>query len=809
MRLSVLARRQARGLLLLGAVLVIMSSLPVRPANAFSKFLAINNTLNEFANGKFQRTSLSSLQVPADTQDVAGAVQLLPVGVLKPWEPLAFSLPKKLTNLNAVAIGTHIFVIGGITGSGTTRKPTADVWSATIDPTTGAPTLQVGATYWYTETKLPAIDVAEKAPPETGTYLLAERSSAAVTTVQTGPDSGYIYVIGGSIQPDPLTTLSSYGVSIATVSAGHITGWATGPKIPSTVFGAVGLSYASAVSFKAANNKTYVYLIGGLQRFIDAGVAHEAGSRQVYYAEFGSGGQLVKPSGGAGTDPVWATLTQIPLRPAGLTGEAGLWDATAVADRIVVGNSSGGDTTGDELYVMGGQYQSSVNPNTGVDDVYSADVYRAVFQSNGAITWQQDTPAPTLPQTLGGFSGVQFGGALYLAGGQPPGTSSQPTRAVLSTYIEDDFTLARLGQGSNFQSSDNTLPAARAGHATVVVRATPTAQSPNPAYIYVIAGRGSTSTDLDGSDTLFMGRVGANTDTETPAFAKEGWFYSQVYDIVFNGATVQEISWSTVITAPAGILLQYRVSTDSDCSNPVGLPATWSPQPGFTSLNGTNVKSLGTPPPARCFQFRAKLSNGQAGLLTSPSLLRVSIRVNIPGFPDLKVLKLEQRRDAQQHFVGLNVQIQNHNTVEDTQPADAEAGGSFFVDMFIFGPGQTPVVPTIPFTGTPAGDKACADIAKGQMNKDAVLTITQWYTATDPTCHSTSQDILTLFKNPGHYVVYVAVDSTCPPSSYGCVREGSTGGESNNLSQKLDIDIKAGDIRYERQIPFVSRGPAP
>jgi hypothetical protein len=135
--------------LLLGVVLFILTSMPTRPASAISVPKTVDNTLGEFARGTFQRSSLSTLQVPGLNQDTAGAVQLLPVGVLKDWVDIEFDLPNntKLSGLSAVTIGTHIFVIGGFSGTGPNRAPTAQVWSTNIDPTTGAPILQTASDY--------------------------------------------------------------------------------------------------------------------------------------------------------------------------------------------------------------------------------------------------------------------------------------------------------------------------------------------------------------------------------------------------------------------------------------------------------------------------------------------------------------------------------------------------------------------------------------------------------------------------------------------------------------------------------------
>src|SRR5258706_8735991 len=109
-----------------------------------------------------------------------------------------------------------------------------------------------------------------------------------------------------------------------------------------------GLQSSWALAFTYASG-IYLYLIGGLERFLNGGIVQEVGSKQVYYAKVrSSDGMLVKPSTGA---VGWDTLAPLPIpTQADVSGIdsalAGLWDATAVADHFAFG-----DATKDVLYV--------------------------------------------------------------------------------------------------------------------------------------------------------------------------------------------------------------------------------------------------------------------------------------------------------------------------------------------------------------------------------------------------------------------------------------------------------------------------
>src|SRR5262245_47490349 len=184
--------RPARTLVLVCICLLALGALPARQASAAVVTKKLDDTLTEFTRGTFQRASLSALA--SGGSDKPGAVQLMPVSVIKDWLRSSFSLPEKLSDLGAAAIGNSIFTIGGLASNGITAPtPTKNVWSVQIDPTTGAPS----STEWFNEAQdLPSINHSNQF-----TALVAARSSPAVTAVATGPDSGYIYVIGGRVQP--------------------------------------------------------------------------------------------------------------------------------------------------------------------------------------------------------------------------------------------------------------------------------------------------------------------------------------------------------------------------------------------------------------------------------------------------------------------------------------------------------------------------------------------------------------------------------------------------------------------------------
>ena len=85
-------------------------------------------------------------------------------------------------------------------------------------------------------------------------------------------------------------------------------------------------------------------------------------------------------------------------------------------------------------------------------------------------------------------------------------------------------------------------------------------------------------------------------------------------------------------------------------------------------------------------------------LKQTPSLLNVSIRIFLPGSPDLKV-KSVTTLGTPDKFAGLSVVIWNNNLLAPpTLAADIDRSGSFFVDLCIYGPNVSGPAPTLPLT---------------------------------------------------------------------------------------------------------------
>lgn len=801
--------RQSRGLMLLGICLLILSVVPARQAAAAFKDQPIDNTLADFARGTFQRSSLGAVRktgIPNQKiSDEKGAVQLGPIGLLRNWKRLPNFLPDKLAAMGTASIGNRLFVIGGLKPGGVA---TAEVHSAAINTTTGG----FLAPGWEDEPALLAVRGSNSLDPS---QTKAEIIAPAVASVNKPGGGGYIYVIGGTIQ-DGLSQYSSYSVLRADVGTnGRITGaWQEPPnaKIPSPdpldPFDIPrGVAGASATTFTSASGRTYIYLIGGFEQYLEGSgggtVLKTQGTRRAFYTQVGSSGQLSNPVN-SGATTVWARLNDLPLDPL-LPPEGGLWNSVAVADHFAT--SVGG--FGDALYVIGGLNTANTP---------SQAVYRALINSStGALTWTTtdgpDIWTGTLPQARSGHGGAVFRGNIYVTSGQQ-GPDVNPDWSILTTYVEDNLRLRNWGAagvGSDFLENPDALSGAnngpdtpRKGHGTVLVQAGPDA--PNTAFLYIIGGQGRVNdgdtTDDQGSDLVVMAKIGGDEDIQNSGYAPDGVYYSKPYQIIFDQAELRQISWATQITRTTGlesddIAIDYRVSSDSDCNAATWTDASWQALDGATadadhaSIDGQNIVDI-TSVPARCFQYRARLTANFPDFKQTPSLLNISIRIFVPGGPDLSV-KTISTRGGGTLLTGLNVVIQNVNQLAPpTLPANVESSGSFFADLCIYGPNVSGPAPTLPLT--PANkqcSKAYAQIDKSLLGPDSIYSVTNWInTATDQPV-----DLLTFFEKPGTYTLYVAVDSFVDDATTwpkGFVDEGDLDkGESNNVSAPFTFEYKA------------------
>lgn len=801
-----------RALLLLGVAILALGLLPPQVTEAAVAQSSIDNSIADFGRGAFQRSALGPLlNTTISPKDAAGAIQLGPIGLLKQWNDSAFILKKPLTRMGATAIGNRIFIVGGKTPVGNATQSVADVWSAAVSQANG-----VFLEDWQAEPALLAVKGSNHLDFDDP---VAEINSAGVVSVATGTSSGYIYVIGGNTQPNVNSafSFSSYAVRIGTVgSNGRISGWVAGPPIPTPDpsdtgnFQQLGIE-SPAVHTMVVGGQTYVYVVGGLKRYVTGLGGNfqtvQEGSRDVFYARVGSGGQLVKPSNGQAG---WDKLTPIPVPGA---SPAGIWDAVLLGDHFV---ASTGDSA-DVLYVIGGQLTPDAPPST---PTFSSKIYRAFVESNGTLTWDFGWQG-TLPETRTAMAGETFRGSLYVVGGLPS-NGNEPDKGVLTSYVEDSVELHQFnagevppgidGGGSNFLKS-TALRFARAFHATAIVPAD--SSSVNSAFIYVFGGRGRTQ-ELDGqaSNKVFYGKIGGDEDT-TAGYAASGWYYSKPYDINFTGAQLQKIYWATQIdrsTADPDIVPEYRVSSANTCANATWTEADWKPLDAVESdALHASAHGLNTSAPinltARCFQYRVKLTTNN--FLMTPSLLNVSIDVLIPGNPDLNFNRLAPRLGANKTLLGLDVFIQNKNTFEETLAADLDKPGGFWVDLCIFGPDEQATTLTLPLTNqnTQCSD-IYAEVNRSLMGPFAIYSVTGWrYTVNIPTTTVNERDqpvgdLLKFFTKPGVYKVTAAVDSTNE------VVEGTLGGESNNIFPSPNttyVTFEVGKVGYIISLPVIRR----
>ncbi|HEU5014941.1 MAG TPA: hypothetical protein VFT66_20635, partial [Roseiflexaceae bacterium] len=540
---SLKAQRQRRWLLLFGVCLLLLSSIPARHAFADVTITQpIDNSVNDFTRGSFQRTSLGLLQGTQQQSpklaDQPGAVQLGAIGILKNWTNFTTNLPRALYRMGTTSLGTRIFVVGGQASIANSSETIADVYSAQVSVTNGL--IQDG---WRSEQALPAV-VGSSQPQVAGPT--APIDSAAVTSYSTGGNGGFIYVIGGNASQGQLS-FSSFAVRVATVdSNGTITGWrelgnaqipdAEG-KVGDQTQNQLGLSSASAVTY-TVGGKTYIYLLGGVQRYIQ-GTGGQAktissGSRSVFYAQVNTGnGGLYKPSNPS--QEGWDVLPNIPIErefSGTVRNDAGLWDSAAVAGHFDL-KPDGGTADTDTIYLLGGQ----VAPNTGINNpaMYTSRVYQAFIEADGSLIWSDWSG--TMPEARIGHQAVLYHGNIYSTGGIPAQSGNEPDTNMLTSYVQDDLTLPSFGT-NNFYKSD-VLPVKRTFHSMVLVQAG--SGSNSVAYLYMLGGRGDTQdavpADDNGTADVVFSRIGGDED-KSYGYPPDGWFFSKVYPINFANAEI-------------------------------------------------------------------------------------------------------------------------------------------------------------------------------------------------------------------------------------------------------------------------------
>ncbi|GIW00665.1 kelch repeat-containing protein [Roseiflexus sp.] len=685
----------ARVVMLIAALLTALALIPPAPADAsVIKFVALDDTPSEFGAGARALTSVVPSTLSNDpiagqvTEPYAGAksgdqgaLALAAVRALR-WGQIPDSpLPAARTEVGAAVIGNTIWVVGGSSAGGTTYHDT--VYRGTVNTNYGQP--GAGVITWETSTPLPSVSHWE-APYNNS---LSARTNAAVAARRTSGNAGNLYVIGGAVAPG--STFSSNSVLVGDVDANGNLTWRT-PSPPYRLPSGVGLEGARAFVHTTTAGKTFLYVVGGIKD--QAGPLAPTMSNVVYYAEINADGSLNLGS----NNRTWSQT----LLPAGVSDTA-----------VTVGRytNTAGDTQ-DMFFIYGGR-TSALNENIDTNDVRKG----VINPNTGAITWQDSTTGgnAAIPVNRNGHGAVEFNGSIYLIGGRTSGTIN---RDGYASYIDPtNLGLFKDGALNFYNDTFGALPSSAApGRRNPGVVLVPTS-NPNYAFAYLIGGTDGSAP----SSQVFRATIGPSDDQTF--YPTTGYYYSKPFSMLDlvneQQATVRKMTWLTNIDAANGgdIRLEYRVYSPSsgNCNDTEG---GWSevrdPDAGsgrFSKFNPSgaayaiNTQEYGEGqrlPPGNCFQYRATFTRGTMQN-ASPVLLRLGMEVIVPGNPDLNWPNnaVTTTQNADNTTRGVEVRLRNQNLIDPpTQPANvchaSQPGcnpeGTFYVDVFIFPPGVTPII---------------------------------------------------------------------------------------------------------------------
>lgn len=848
-------RRYARGLALLTVAVILLVAFPGRfaEAQAQSETQVLDDQQIEFARGVFQRTSLSpeTSSVASSPPDQSGAVQLSPIGALKPWQKVAVELPDRSaqgdngarTDAGVVAIGNRLFVIAG---SGTGGAGALDtVFSANVDQVLGnivnhnvpASSPRYVDDFWLNDPLPPTQLIFDDFwCDDPGTFGARTRVAAAAIT--TGPNTGFIYVVGGVAPAELCGELTTPAVQIGAVDAAGTVTWSTATPLPSAPLfegdnRRRGVEQASATVVRTSAGNAFLYVIGGLSTY-DADQGLSNAEKSVFYAKIDTA---------TGALGAWTRGPDVPVvDPSPGDGTVGILDHVAVHVSSLV-TTEAGTTVRDGIVVAGGF------TDVGRSELNNF-VYRATIDpSTGALEWDATPSRDNSQVTLvaggqSGLSALSYNGKLYMIGGKP-GNGAAVDWVQTATF-DDDLLIRNIPNDPAFFIGQGTtvLPnGPRSDTGAALIEALPPADNPNEAlgsaWAYVIGGVDSAGVP---SRFIFRGRIGGDEANENLR-APEGWFYSNVFNVTFEqsggqtrkNAKVLAIRWAANIergsNSGADIIIQFRKTLRSDPNCPdesvFSDSDTWYTLDGDTTSNFYSQSSTSAKPfnevslreafgtddfIATCFQYRARfLQNGVDGNNqpipaaapgATPKLYSMNIEKVVAGNPDIRIKEFTQPTVRNGRLASINVSVHNlslqglDNTVTPTVASQTGEGG-FFVGMCVArsDPGQpqptlTPPDPaTINLGQLPACVQAVYELYTYQLTPGTVLPLETrminggekqgWFKANPDASRTYYDDLKSLFCTPGNYTVALLIDMG------NLVSEGDAG-EANNLGQDIN-----------------------
>jgi uncharacterized repeat protein (TIGR01451 family) len=578
-------RRRLALLVLLSVVTAILAAtfMPAI-AGAFSKKKVLDSTAADFTSGEYFR-----LVGIVEKGGIAG-VQLLAVGLdlTRGWvtettssgqvEPVPYF--PGVTDQAVASFGGKLIIAGGVYGA-------ADYYSQHVHTATVSQTDNFAdyLTPWVTQTA----------------QLPAARSAAALAVSPTGTinDRAYLYLIGGY---DGSRMYATTYRSIFTPTTGEVGPWQADLPVewedPGDEYG---IQYHSAVVFGGR-----IYVIGG-ERKIWTGYNY---SNVVYSAKIQGDGSLTATNSYG--DPAWVVLT--PTLPAGLAnGAAVIYDGTI----------------SDTIYFIGGWNGSSA----------SAQMYYTDILSDGSIT-QWYTSSANLPAPRQRHAAGFARGQIIVAGGASGSDlASTVTDTVMAAIVKEDEWGRRLvdfckDADGNFVAGCELgswlggplLPESRNSHAMAV--------SGNE--FFVIGGTAGGNDKR--RNTVYHGTA----DAEGGRYPPNGEYQSKVFNLGslygYQPQRITNLEWAATVPISSGLVIQYRVATNTDIHN-----VSWVTASG--SISGLNTFTF-TPPVTTTggskaeLQYRAVFTSNYPYVLTS-RMTTITVYADLLD-PDLRVHKSVQ-----------------------------------------------------------------------------------------------------------------------------------------------------------------------
>jgi hypothetical protein len=695
----------------------------------------------------------------------------------------------------------------------------------------------------------------------------AQRTRSGVASVTTGTDTGYIYVVGGAVNPGPddcvLGGTSTPLVQRGTVAADGTITWATlsnaylpSPRAQPSVddgitngartLGVEGASVVIVHTKGSAGDHYYLYVIGGKSRYLnlaDTSTTLTRALATVYYSEINiSDGSLKHPTNGS-TTSVWARDKNIDLVVTPSANE-GLWDATATATSVTVGND-----LKSAIFLAGGSLDSDTTANLTKLNPY---VYRAdVNKDTGALTWAAGASTVGSQQvTLAarrGMTSVAYNNKLYMIGGRTADGLDTGVATVPTAFYDDNLDLIKLDATDFFIGTSDTVlnqggAAYRSSLGAAVVRAEPPTNAVgtiSSAWVFVLGGN-----DRAGAyrDTVFLGKIGGDEASDVKR-VPDGWYYSGVIKTSFEFGTgssatnrqarVLAMHWATDIDRAANpnadIKLEFRktITATGECpSESVFTSSTedrWrGPIDGFTSnstffsqsatstatlYNGVTMADIfgNEQVNASCIQYRAHLmqnatGSGASSPSISPKLLSVYIEKVVVGNADLNIPENGLSATITKGGISaFSIKVQNLSdkgigetlsVPEARLSSAAPPNGSFYVFLCMARTDLTQAAPSLTLpdpNALPAGYEtncpAAALIEGYEMDKGTIIDLRQSKNAAgDPRWYSnTTNQPISDIMSLFEAKGHYKVGLVIDPLNL--VPEGITTGETNNRGE--------------------------